>query len=136
MGDPEKGISRRSALKRMGAAGAIAWATPVIASMKTPAFAQVAASGPCTTLFAPCAPPGEDCFCVGTVEGPGFCSNDFFCGTTDDCSTSADCPSGWACQGGPIGAGGCGEGVCVPPCGTVVPRTNRHGVTGATNRGD
>ena len=39
------GISRRTALKRMGAAGAIAWATPVITSLRTPAFAASPGGG-------------------------------------------------------------------------------------------
>ena len=35
----KSGVSRRTALKRIGAAGAIAWVTPVISSMSTPVYA-------------------------------------------------------------------------------------------------
>jgi hypothetical protein len=45
------GISRRTALKRIGAAGAIAWATPVITSMRTPAFAVSPAGGGTTEIY-------------------------------------------------------------------------------------
>lgn len=37
--ESESRVSRRSALKRIGAAGAIVWVTPVISSLSTPAYA-------------------------------------------------------------------------------------------------
>src|SRR2546425_12844686 len=39
----ESSVSRRTMLKRIGAAGAVAWVAPAISSLNTPAFA---ASGP------------------------------------------------------------------------------------------
>jgi hypothetical protein len=129
-----KEISRRKMLKRIGAGAAIAWTAPVLTSLRTPAFGQryaVCAECPgCGQAGFP-APCGAEpsCFCVGTAEGGCFCSNDFGCGATGPCTTSADCPTGWACQSGP-GAGCCGSGVCVPPCGTSA-GTNEGGKTNA-----
>jgi hypothetical protein len=41
-----KGVSRWSALKRIGAGAAIAWTASVLTSIRTPAFAQTAVCAP------------------------------------------------------------------------------------------
>jgi hypothetical protein len=113
----ERSISRRTALKRMGAAGAIAWATPVISSMHTPAYAESPPTGECPAppLENPCFGQtpcgGVNCWCVRTWDGAGFCHQSTSCGSVQSCTTSADCPSGWAC------AYSCCAGLnCLPPC--------------------
>jgi hypothetical protein len=127
---PDEGLSRRSMIKRIGVASAVAWATPVITSLQTPAFAQ-SVSRPNCPCFSEC---GPGCFCLTSVEGQEFCSQDFACGTTSACQTSADCPSGWFCQPaqtGEVCTGLCGQ-VCVPPCGTDLQTTSA--ARGARNR--
>src|ERR671918_2491410 len=56
-------ISRRTMLRRTGAAAGVAFATPVVTSIMTPAFAQ--------------ASPGLDCpraICASQSEGDAFCN--------------------------------------------------------------
>jgi hypothetical protein len=54
-----------------------------------------------------------DCFCLGTVEGTGFCHRDSFCDELQTCTTTLDCPPGYACSASTC----CSvEGVCIPPC--------------------
>src|SRR5437879_816786 len=108
----ESSVSRRTMLKRIGAAGAVAWVAPAISSLNTPAFA---ASGPkqgCDNPI-PCANPcGPGCTCVPTTEESGFCHQGISCDGAQTCSTSRECPAGWAC------ASTCCAGlICVPPCG-------------------
>ena len=128
--DPEsgadEGISRRRMLRRIGVATAVAWTTPVVTSLRTPAFAQTISAGGCS-CFEDCGGPHSecsqsDCFCLTSIEGKTFCSQDFNCDDplVKSCDTSIDCPTGWICQpafqvGGPC-TGLCGQ-VCVPPCG-------------------
>ena len=47
------GISRRRMLKRIGIVSAVAWTTPVVTSLRTPAFAQTISKGGCS-CFADC----------------------------------------------------------------------------------
>ena len=81
MGDDDRqdsnSVSRRTMLKRMGIAGAVAWVTPVVTSLNTPAFA---ASGPtgncspggtCASGFVQCGAVGTACFCFTTPTGAG-----------------------------------------------------------------
>lgn len=50
--ESESRVSRRTALKRIGAAGAVAWAAPVISSLTTPANAASPPDSGCTNVFA------------------------------------------------------------------------------------
>jgi len=111
------GISRRTLLKRVGAAGAIAWTTPVITSLRTPAFG--ASPGPhpeCVEAscgnFVECTSLNPDCICVNTDQG-GFCvPGSTACADLTDCpgGTSAECGPGEVCATDSC----CGVGQCVP----------------------
>jgi len=111
-----QGISRRTLLKRVGAAGAIAWTTPVIASLRTPAFAASPGPNPecvgasCST-FIQCSSGNPDCICVTTDQG-GLCvPGSTACGGLVVCPNgTADCPTGELCAVNTC----CGGPVCVP----------------------
>ena len=137
--DPEsgasEGLSRRKMLGRIGLVTAVAWTTPIVTSLRTPAFAQAVSQGACTCFEGcgntdACNP--SDCFCISSLEGQKFCSQNFFCVDARACVSTDDCPNGWVCQGGEC-PGNCGN-VCVPPCGTCLTSglAPHHG---ATNRG-
>ena len=126
----QSSVSRRTMLKRIGAAGAIAWVTPVISSLSTPAFAasqgNSTCSSPCTDCFtggnsSVCGNDGVDCLCSTTVEGECFCGSDFIapCAGASNCRSSAECQSGWRCVNVVcLSCGGVGVGTqCLPPCG-------------------
>jgi hypothetical protein len=126
-------VSRRTMLKRIGIAGTVAWVTPVVTSLSTPAFAASVPTGGCSNVAAcnfPVNQCGTRCTCVPTTEGTAFCHQGFTCGTTDACTSSSQCPEGWACT-----TTCCPGGTfCAPPCGT----TNRQTAgtsTGATSIG-
>jgi hypothetical protein len=111
------GVSRRTMLKRVGAAGAIAWVTPVVTSLTTPAFAASEDPHPeCREAscgnFLSCSSGNPDCVCVSTDQG-GFCIP----GSTA-CASLAPCASGLSseCSGGAVCASNtcCGAPVCVP----------------------
>ena len=116
---PTEGVSRRRMLKRIGLVTAVAWTTPVVTSLRTPAFADGISPGgcPCGTVCGDT--PGcplSDCGCLTSVEGKEFCAQDAFCADLQECRTTEDCLSGWACVAPPC-PGGCGL-VCAAPCGT------------------
>jgi hypothetical protein len=113
----QEGISRRSAIKRIGVVGAVAWSAPVLSSMSAPAFAQ-GGSGPnpecagasCTT-FIPCSSGNPDCVCTTVFGGGGFCvPGSTSCGVTGPCGPAGECPDGNLCVVDTC----CGEPVCVP----------------------
>jgi hypothetical protein len=98
----DAGISRRSALKRIGAAGALAWTTPIISSLRTPAFAQSPGPDPecageeCLSLVI-CSS-NTNCFCFSSAEGGGFCLNSVECAGLTRCPGGTDdCPEGQVC---------------------------------------
>jgi hypothetical protein len=123
-----RAISRRTLLKGLAAAGAIA---PVIATMKpTQAF------GPGTVSAITCTNPGcsEEtnkcagticCACIHTTENTNVCVTPL-CNLQLTCSSSAQCPPGYVCmtsgccttatfpQAG--GGGGGAINICVPLC--------------------
>jgi hypothetical protein len=119
-----KGVSRRSALKRLGAGAAVAWTAPVLMSIRTPAFAQTAAcaSGcPECQFGAPCLNCGA---CVG-IPTDCICADTGICTSPDPiCSTDADCES-W-CPGGRcapcIFDPACVKTSCWCPCGPGLSR--------------
>jgi hypothetical protein len=115
-------ISRRKLLKRIGAGAAIAWATPVLSTVRTPAFAQSppfpCRSGgeclPCNSCshhpcgpsdLCTCLPPIDECTC----ECGDFPS--FFCADYQPCEQHGDCPAGERCF-----AACCPTGICRGPC--------------------
>lgn len=132
-------------LKRIGAAGAIAWATPVISSLTTPAHAATSfvtcghACDHCATNRDLCGEAGElnQCFCTPRVEGGDcFCGEVVFCASTHDCTSDSQC--------GDLGSGnwicslvcGCSGMVCIPPCGSTDRVGGRAGAgAGATSAG-
>ena len=95
---PTDGVSRRTMLKRIGAAGAIAWVTPVISSLTTPAHAA--------TSFVTCghtcihcesnadlcgqAGPFNQCFCSPRLDNASDC----FCGEEVSCAATHACADG------------------------------------------
>jgi hypothetical protein len=111
------GVSRRTMLRRIGAVGAVAWVTPVISSLTTPAFAQSSIEHPeclgasCAT-FKPCSSSNGDCVCVSSDQG-GFCiPGSTQCAPLQVCEggTSAECPAGSICAVDTC----CDVGVCIP----------------------
>ena len=116
-------VSRRTALKGLGAAGtAVAWTTPQILS--TPSAAAATVPHPC--VDGDCGP--DDCDDqpdCGTDSQTGFgcsCSQNFPAGTGCTCTQNVPCnqlqscaqsacPPGFACQ-----VGCCGIPLCFPLC--------------------
>ena len=115
------GISRRRMLKRVGAGAAIAWAAPVLTSLRMPAFAAISqpeCSGCSCDFFGnPSGCNGNvDCFCDQRIDAEGggcFCDNDTQVGVGVGCTSSAQCPGGACvkldCQGGTVCLGACGS---------------------------
>jgi hypothetical protein len=100
--EPKDRVSRRRMLKRIGAGAAIAWTTPILTSIRTPAFAASPACGPfdCSNpAFGSCtcasgAPgvlthtPAGGCVCIlggGIVETCDACTPPFVCVELANC---------------------------------------------------
>ncbi|MGH2572005.1 MAG: twin-arginine translocation signal domain-containing protein [Actinomycetota bacterium] len=114
------GISRRKALKGIGAGAAVVWAAPVLTSLQTPAFAQTPICERCSDIL--CCDPGPlcgdpCCVCTTDVENRCVCLDGTF-----PCGPGAGCTSSQACvdEFGPTFhcAVVCctGETQCVPEC--------------------
>jgi hypothetical protein len=126
-------VSRRSALKRIGAGTAIAWSAPILTSLRAPAFGQ----------YGPTCLPGQDscngpdfncqglsrCFCTNTAEGAVICGcfDRGACGGYQLCTATATCPTGEFCAVGPDCCGGICLPLCTPQCGGGV-QPNAEGV--------
>jgi hypothetical protein len=129
----QRGFSRRSALKRLGAGAAIAWSAPVILSAGSTAFAAGSLSPNCTSSGG-CDPPpnppghfpcgggcatgsctgGVGCFGVTDTEGQCFCAqgvNGCPC-LTVTCTASSQCGPGQHC----VVQNYCGGGHCYDCC--------------------
>src|SRR5205085_11073314 len=126
--EPQRGLSRRTMIKRVGAGAAVAWAAPSILTV-----AQASAASPAAVACSDC---GTDvCFSQGTCAGTCPCSpllsgacrcwgpahgacDDFFgrCDPAGANNGDGDCPSGSSCVPTCCYSGG-QTGVCVPPCG-------------------
>jgi hypothetical protein len=120
-----EGIPRRRMLKRIGVATAIAWTAPTVASLKTPAFAQVVSPGACPPWN--CGDPITECggtpcglgpcVCDEDVDGKPFCWDNISCSDpgVKACTSNADCAGigngNWRCS-----TNCCGQ-TCLPPCG-------------------
>ncbi len=126
-------VSRRAAVKRIGTAGAIAWAAPVLATVNTPAFAQTGSPVACPDCDPICEQVqcGEDCGCVKDVDsGACFCHQGTPCDQVVACEATADCPPGYVC------ALSCCVGLrCLPPCGTFIQAAGVLGAEVGTSTG-
>jgi hypothetical protein len=124
---PDHSVSRRTMLKRIGAVGAVAWVTPVVTSLNTPAFAASPPDGNCSACGGDfCSgqticgqgdsPPSFLCGCAQRVDGQGcFCYDDDFCSNRTPCDEQSDCPSGEVCVHTCCDAS-IGTAVCFPAC--------------------
>jgi hypothetical protein len=119
-------LSRRTALKGIGAGAAVAWTAPAILSSAR-AFAATGSdvcSSPCDSCYengaSSCGTSGAgiQCLCSQNAEGVCVCSADEFDANMTTCTSTADCPSGENCLA--IGAEGCDPAAkfCIPGCGT------------------
>jgi hypothetical protein len=127
--EPNDGISRRRALKRIGAGATVAWSVPILTSIRTPAFAQY--DNPCPDTgcpgenFEPCTgnPPGcqfgscyereRGCFKIEDVEGNCHCAQNMSCDCAKYCERSSDCGPRQFCA-----LTACiPEGLCLDCCG-------------------
>jgi hypothetical protein len=115
-----EGISRRTALKRLGVGAGVAWAAPVISTWNQAAIAQTGTPRctDCDGCLGPScgqSPNGDPCFCAspgpgqpceciqrecGPVCGQDPCPPGFICGFAECCNPD-------------------GPPRCVPLCGTV-----------------
>ena len=86
------GVSRRNMLKRIAVAGGVAWATPVITSLATPAAAAgtppptsstTPTTGASTTTSSSTTQPPQRCGCV---PGPGRSQTVVHCGEVPGCA--------------------------------------------------
>jgi hypothetical protein len=115
-------VSRRTMLKRFGIAGAVAWVTPVISSLNTPAYA--ATSGLCSNGFTcgdtptPC--DGAGCFCSTTDQGTACADGNVLCPDRQTCAAGEGCPAGEVC----VINSCCGVPVCLSLCGSA--RSGAH----------
>lgn len=129
-------ISRRTMLRRTGAAAGVAFATPVITSIMTPAFAQASPRRSCPNSLCASQSDGDDfcactndcpdstsepddaekCFKTGPAVGPYHdscecldCQQLTDAGRPDLCEgiTNEKCPDGSAPRPGTPGPGGC-----------------------------
>jgi hypothetical protein len=130
--DLETRISRRRALKGIGAGAAVAWSAPIITSLSTPAFAQtpIGSCDDCNDNFCaecpdeqfstPCA--GDpNCFC-STHPTRGQCECVFFpsglCEDYAPCAPDNTCAEGFRCV-----TTCCCTPFCAPNCpGTRAPK--------------
>ena len=137
---PHDSVSRRTMLKRIGAVGAIAWVTPVISSLNTPAYTATSfvTCVHCETNTDLCGQGGPlgTCFCTPRADGGDcFCGEEIFCSSTHDCGTTSDCDDlgpTWICAD----VCGCGGGsVCIPTCGTDFAAPHGAAARGATTAG-
>ena len=133
---PVSRISRRKALKRIGAGAAVAWSAPVLSSLRTPAFAAgtPACADPCRddcsdgTISARCGATGPAgiCACSVDVTGKCFCWEDDFCDNRPDATTG--CPAGQTAVSTCCDQSGFSGIKCWDPCGTN-PAPSSQGVT-------
>ena len=133
-------ISRRRLLKRIGGGAAIAWSTPILTSIRTPAFAQSGFGCDPGQSCSPCPPvqpchgnDGCQCWMLSPDQGKACWCGFFAQGCEAECLSQAGCPPGFRCV-----QTCCGQ-ICVPPCQSrpraprrsgMLPRTVRAGYRG------
>jgi hypothetical protein len=121
-----RGVSRRTALKGIGAGAAVAWTAPTLLSLSASGAAAGSAvpcqdctngGAACEGIFACGNPgPGEECNCWVRADGNGNCCGGFGinhqCSPANACGPNLSCPPGYVCI-----ASCCGN-ACVAPCGS------------------
>lgn len=97
-------ISRRSMIKRVGAATAVAWTAPVLSSLRTPAFADYGVCRECALgddfcFNQPtCGTAGANpCSCLRTEGNACACHACVLCSSATPCENTGQCPPGWVC---------------------------------------
>jgi hypothetical protein len=137
-------ISRRSALKRIGAGAAVAWSAPVLMSVGANAGAVLGSQSTCTqcdTSQGFCDGQGEcgftpglgTCLCSPRPDGTCYCwqyDDVSECANYFRCDTTPDCPAGMVCV--PtccLVLEPAFYNICVAPCGT--PTQLNTGAAGA-----
>ena len=140
---PVSRISRRKALKRIGAGAAIAWSAPVLSSLRTPAFAAGTprCEEPCRddcsdgSFSVSCGASGPfGCFCSRDVTGKCFCWVDDACSNRPDAGPGGSCPSGQTAVSTCCDQASGFNVKCWLPCGD--PASSSQGVTsGPTGSG-
>lgn len=136
------GLTRRDTLKRIGMAGGIAWAAPVLSTINSPAFAQNGSPAPIEACdesnsdidcgdpdsLTQCGSSGpfEFCFCTRDAAGMPTCVEDQFCEDLDPCGAGDVCPAGFVCV--PDANNCCGEDKCVPQCSTQLANLSAVGL--------
>jgi hypothetical protein len=122
-------VSRRGLLKRLSAGAALAWTSPIIMSVRTPAFAQGSPPGICNCAPydcdnpAPC--PISSCsfdHCVQKLNGDCACGFDPImsfgdypiCQSDEDCNAEGE--TDWMCVTVDPKCGATGNVACAPPC--------------------
>jgi hypothetical protein len=116
--DESTGLSRRSALKRIGAGAAIAWSAPAMMSVARSAGAGSAQPCDCNPGV-PCnlpigcngQGPGGACNCWVRVDGNGC-----WCGPLDACINHAACTTNDDCAAGEVCVTNCCGQLCYPAC--------------------
>ena len=120
-------ISRRRMLRRIGAGAAIAWAAPVLTSLRLPAFAQ-AGSPACAECPAdcslgtlcsdviPCACAGGPTACGCYSQGACLFEGGVICESDADCEPFLGSDARCAPCAPPFS--GCGPATCWQPCGS------------------
>jgi hypothetical protein len=121
------GVSRRSALKKIGAGAAIAWSAPVIMSAGSRAFAAGSAA-PLSCVCEPhstgcqdhpgcgTSPDAATCYCAPLDSGGCSCVKFEGASLYQRCNTSP-CPTGYVCLVGTCGSFG---PYCAPLCSVPV----------------
>jgi len=127
-----KPISRRRMLKRIGAGTAIAWSTPVLSSIATPAFAASPSCPPdkalCNGQDPICGAPGVACslppgcgfgFCTLMLDNSCLCWDSASCTSPNPiCQQDSDCGPGNKCGFVDPSCTNCaGNRACFHPCG-------------------
>ena len=106
MEETNTGISRRTALKRIGVGAAVVWTAPMVMSIETPAFAASPVCTNCSTLCPRgdhiCGP-GHSCLIHQDPSGGCVCVHASYCGQSEragnneppnailTCNRDADC---------------------------------------------
>jgi hypothetical protein len=135
-------ISRRRALKRLGAGTAVIWSAPILTSINTAAFAQYPTCSPAFCgPFQSCEPGAQVCalppgcgaaICSVMNDNSCICWDFAFCTSPDPvCDSDDDCGPGLRCGPTEPDCGPCaGRVACYHPCGAVGPEPREgKGVT-------